>query len=155
MIHKDSKLHEAVFPSVEQLDTVTVWVCGEGCVRWWGCVRADCRRRCDPAGAAGRSSGASAQPRARPWSSHRPCWDLDREHNLSSEPPHYTHRCPEELLCVFGETGSHSPFSRAEDQSCTDMSGILLANCIAGTTMLLLSWTQTHMSSSSGGMADG
>lgn len=31
------------------------------------------------------------------------------------------------------------PFKRAEDHSWTDMSGILLASCIAGTTMLLLS----------------
>lgn len=33
----------------------------------------------------------------------------------------------------------HSPLSRADDHSCTDMSGILLASCMAGTTMLLLS----------------
>lgn len=32
------------------------------------------------------------------------------------------------------------PLRSAEDQSCTDMSGILLASCMAGTTMLLLSW---------------
>lgn len=31
------------------------------------------------------------------------------------------------------------PFRSAEDQSCTDMSGILLASCMAGTTILLLS----------------
>lgn len=29
--------------------------------------------------------------------------------------------------------------SSADDHSCTDMSGILLASCMAGTTMLLLS----------------
>lgn len=34
---------------------------------------------------------------------------------------------------------SNSPLKRAEDHSCTDMSGILLASCMAGTTMLLLS----------------
>lgn len=34
---------------------------------------------------------------------------------------------------------SYSPLSRADDHSCTDMSGILLASCMAGTTMLLLS----------------
>ena len=34
---------------------------------------------------------------------------------------------------------SASPLSRADDHSCTDMSGILLASCMAGTTMLLLS----------------
>lgn len=34
------------------------------------------------------------------------------------------------------------PFNSAEDQSWTDMSGILLASCIAGTTMLLLSWRE-------------
>ena len=32
------------------------------------------------------------------------------------------------------------PLSSAEDHSWTDMSGILLASCMAGTTMLLLSW---------------
>lgn len=31
------------------------------------------------------------------------------------------------------------PFRRADDHSCTDMSGILLASCMAGTTILLLS----------------
>lgn len=33
----------------------------------------------------------------------------------------------------------YSPLSRADDHNCTDMSGILLASCMAGTTMLLLS----------------
>lgn len=33
-----------------------------------------------------------------------------------------------------------SPFNSAEDQSWTDISGILLASCMAGTTMLLLSY---------------
>lgn len=39
------------------------------------------------------------------------------------------------------------PLRSAEDQSCTDMSGILLASCMAGTTILLLScrkmWNHT------------
>lgn len=35
--------------------------------------------------------------------------------------------------------GNYLPFNSAEDQSWTDMSGILLASCMAGTTMLLLS----------------
>lgn len=38
------------------------------------------------------------------------------------------------------QTAVDLPLSRAEDQSWTDISGILLASCMAGTTMLLLSW---------------
>lgn len=41
---------------------------------------------------------------------------------------------------IVSEQGQEdAPLSSAEDQSWTDMSGILLANCMAGTTMLLLS----------------
>lgn len=36
------------------------------------------------------------------------------------------------------------PFRRADDHSCTDMSGILLASCMAGTTILLLSWRKNQ-----------
>lgn len=46
------------------------------CSHWWGCVQGGCRLRCGPAGAAGRSSDASARPRGRPWCFHKPCSNL-------------------------------------------------------------------------------
>lgn len=46
------------------------------CLHWWGCVQGGCRLRCGPAGAAGKSSGASERPRGHLWYFHRPCSDL-------------------------------------------------------------------------------
>lgn len=41
-------------------------------LRWWGCVQVGYRLQCGPAGAAGKSSGASELPRGPPWCSHKP-----------------------------------------------------------------------------------
>lgn len=46
------------------------------CLHWWGCVQGGCRLRCGPAGAAGKSSGASERPHGHLWYFHRPCSDL-------------------------------------------------------------------------------
>lgn len=55
--------------------------------------------------------------------------------------------CWEKFWCIWAASWASIVFpqalfrslSSAEDQSCTDISGILLASCMAGTTILLLS----------------
>lgn len=67
------------------------------------------------------------------------CVEAQSEHKLiRAYPRSFRLGLPAALISGKGWL-LHSPLSRAEDHSCTDMSGILLASCMAGTTMLLLS----------------
>lgn len=47
-------------------------------VRWWGYAQGGCRPQCGPAAAAGRNSGASAQPRGHRCCFRGPCSSLQK-----------------------------------------------------------------------------
>lgn len=105
-------------------------------VHWWGYVQGGCRRRCGPAAAAGRNSGASVQPHGLQCCFQGPC------SSLQAQQSGFLAQMQDAQPGGDGVTlwkMKSIPFNSAEDQSCTDMSGILLASCMAGTTMLLLS----------------
>lgn len=54
-------------------------------IHWWGYAQAGCRQQCGPAGAAGRNSGASVQPRGHRCCFQGPCSSLQVQHRHELE----------------------------------------------------------------------